>query len=374
MRPGTAALLLDRFELLPKEAIGHAGKVVGDGAFRPDGFSTLLELGRQSIEVPPVVFKEAFQVLLRLASAGDQLRVAVDSLEEKPFEFAFAFGQGGAGADRDRRFVRFAGRPEVTLAQFRDAVPEYVADLQVDQFVHDGTAEHLAVKRAESLGDTPMALPDEFHFLQFIEFEQSEFHGVIDVVGIVGDAIGHVDDLGFEQGPVFAGFLVNAALLALQHFACEVESFVVRVGPFEFTDEGEGELVVGEAAVEGQAFGEGVFAGVAEGRMSDIVQQGEGFNEVLVQAHGAAHGARDRGDFHGMREACAVVVAHGAGEDLGLAAESAEGGRVQDAVTVTLEGTAIGVFRFRVFATGGVGVAHGVVGERAIAGRRGVGV
>ena len=94
---------------------------------------------------------------------------------------------------------------------------------------------------------------------------------------------------------------------------------------------------------------EGLFAGVAEGRMADVVDQGEGLGQLGIEAEGAGQGAGDLRDFKGVGEAAAEVVsgrvAGQAGKDLGLAGEAAEGAGVQDAGGVAGKGSAVGVGR-----------------------------
>jgi hypothetical protein len=123
---------------------------------------------------------------------------------------------------------------------------------------------------------------------------------------------------------------------------------------------------------------EGAFAGMAEGRVADVVNQGEGFDKVLVEAEGGGDGAGDLGDFHGVGEAGAEVVGEGGGfaldicalsgggavgEDLRLAGQAAESAGMDDAGAVTLERGAVGVGWFGVLAVGERVV--GVVGDCA---------
>jgi hypothetical protein len=72
--------------------------------------------------------------------------------------------------------------------------------------------------------------------------------------------------------------------------------------------------------------------------MADVVDQGEGFGEVFVEAERGGDVAGDLRDFHGVGEAAAEVVGGAAGEDLGLAGEAAEGAGLHDALAVALEG------------------------------------
>ena len=105
-------------------------------------------------------------------------------------------------------------------------------------------------------------------------------------------------------------------------------------------------------AVSAHGFVERVFAGVAKGRMADVMYQRERFGEVAVQAKGGGDGARKLGDFDGVGEAATVMVGVALGEDLGFAGEAAEGSRMNDARAVALKGRAISVLRFRVLTRG----------------------
>ena len=80
-----------------------------------------------------------------------------------------------------------------------------------------------------------------------------------------------------------------------------------------------------------------MLAGVAEGRVAEVVAEADRLDEVLVEAQGARDGARDGVDLERVREARAVVVALGRDEDLRLVLEPAEALGVQDAVAVALE-------------------------------------
>ena len=105
-----------------------------------------------------------------------------------------------------------------------------------------------------------------------------------------------------------------------------------------------------------QGLVEGLFAGVAEGWVADVVGECEGFSELLVQAKGSGDGAGDLGDFESVREAAAEVVtrkiACEAGEDLCFSGEAAEGACVQNAGAVAGEGGPVRVVGFRILARG----------------------
>ena len=68
--------------------------------------------------------------------------------------------------------------------------------------------------------------------------------------------------------------------------------------------------------------------------------QSERLGEIYIEAKSTGDMARDLCDFHGVREAAAKVVRGAAGEDLSFAGKAAEGARLNDAVAVTLKGSA----------------------------------
>jgi len=74
----------------------------------------------------------------------------------------------------------------------------------------------------------------------------------------------------------------------------EVESAECRVALFEAGDDAQGvEIVIEGQIVGAKGLVEGVFAGVAEGRMADVMDEREGLGEGRVEAQGAGHGAGD---------------------------------------------------------------------------------
>ena len=97
---------------------------------------------------------------------------------------------------------------------------------------------------------------------------------------------------------------------------------------------------------------ERLFAGVTEGRMADVVDQGERLGQIRIQAQGRGHGARDLRHFKRVREAAAEVVSGGiagqAGEDLRFAGQAAKGARVQNARAVPGKWSAVGMRRLGV--------------------------
>ena len=76
---------------------------------------------------------------------------------------------------------------------------------------------------------------------------------------------------------------------------------------------------------------------MAERRVAEVMDQRQRLGEILVAAQGAGQGAGNLRDFDRMGEPRAEMVALVGDENLRLVLEPAEGGRMDDAVAVTLE-------------------------------------
>ena len=167
---------------------------------------------------------------------------------------------------------------------------------------------------------------------------------VVDVVSVVGDLAGDVDDLRLEQrrlvgrevadpGPVVRGRVLDDAL---SHLVREIQAGKARISLLEYLDYSQALAVVVEAAVLLHQSVERALAGMAERRVAEVVRQGHGLRQVLVEPERARQGPRDLRRLHRVGEAGPVVVAFVVDEDLGLVLQAAEGSRMDDAVTIAL--------------------------------------
>jgi hypothetical protein len=93
------------------------------------------------------------------------------------------------------------------------------------------------------------------------------------------------EHVGFEER-VLMGLIVAGVLDdALADAEGEVEAAVGGVALLEVLADAESvEVVIEAQAVLLQALVEGAFASVAEGRVADVMDEGEGLGEVFVEA------------------------------------------------------------------------------------------
>jgi hypothetical protein len=199
--------------------------------------------------------------------------------------------------------------------------------------------------------DCSIAAGEDFDVLaDVVDIEQAGFNAIIQICGEVGDLVGEVDQLGFERralveeifGEVW--MLIDAIVTrvlddSLADPEREVEATMSGVALLEVLDDAKGvEVVVEAAPMTAQAAIERTLASVAKGRMTDIVNESEGFGEILVEAKHGGDCTRDLGYLNGMSEPAAKMIGGAAGEDLSLACETAEGTSLHDAFAITLEG------------------------------------
>ena len=97
------------------------------------------------------------------------------------------------------------------------------------------------------------------------------------------------------------------------------------------------------------------FSRMPERRMSDVVDQRQGFSQFGIQSQGGRQGARNLRDLEGVGKAAAEVVSrHGsrqASKDLRFSSQAAKRAGVQDAGSIARERSAIGMGRLRVDTT-----------------------
>ena len=155
---------------------------------------------------------------------------------------------------------------------------------------------------------------------------------IIDVVVDVGDLVGEADRLALERVRMARGAVIQDTVA---HLLCEVQTPAVL---FQHLDDTDTLLDVRESLMAEAV--QHMLAAVSERGMAEIMAEGDGLDEVLVQAKCLAEGTGNLADLQGVREARTVVVSLRCDEDLRFMLEAAEGLTVDDTVTITLEARA----------------------------------
>src|SRR5215475_1357228 len=82
---------------------------------------------------------------------------------------------------------------------------------------------------------------------------------------------------------------------------------------------------------------ERLLTSVTEWRMPDVMNQGERFSEIRIQAQRPGNGARDLRDFYSVCESIAKMVGPPIGEYLCFILQPSKCTRVDDAVAIALK-------------------------------------
>ena len=154
-------------------------------------------------------------------------------------------------------------------------------------------------------------------------------HGVVDVVVDVGDLVGQAHHLPL---PGLGALRPGVAQDAVPHLPGEVQPVPLLLQPVHHP---QGLLVVLEAP--GHDLAQQPLPRVPEGGVPQVVAQGDGLGEVLVEAQAPGDGAGDAADLQGVGHPGAVVIPLRLEEHLGLVLQPPEGVGVDDAVGVPLE-------------------------------------
>ena len=191
------------------------------------------------------------------------------------------------------------------------------------------------------------------HLLQLRQGDEPGAHAVVDVVRVVGHLVDQVDELRLQAGlgavqetlrraTGFGGSqplgISSRTMLedAFARLEREVQPVEGRVADFQRVHHAQALQVVLEAAMVAHAFVQRVLAGVAEGRVAQVVRQRDGLHQVFVQVQRARRRSRQLRHLQRMREPRAEQVALVVDEDLRLVDQAPERRGVDDTVAVAL--------------------------------------
>lgn len=200
--------------------------------------------------------------------------------------------------------------------------------------------------------------------------EQARIEPGVEVVAVARNFVGEIGDLSFEgRFPCVEGFVAARMVRGsevfhqtLADFPGEVEAGEAGIFLLHLLDGAETLAVVFEPTVAAHQPDEHRFAAMAERRMPQVVREGDGFGEVLIELERAGNAAGDGGDFHRVGEPGAEVITRAVEKDLSLVLQPAKSTRVDDPVAIALIFSAPGRREFGVGAAARVG-AHLNVGR-----------
>jgi len=210
----------------------------------------------------------------------------------------------------------------------------------------------------------------DFQVFERWRFDDTGAHAVFKVVAVVSDSVGDVCNLSFE-GAVFFGEVTTFGAVISSSVFCQAESGFIHeiqtreiwVWVFEYFDNSQSLPVVLETSEFCHKVVEGIFTGVSERRVSEVMGERYCLGEAGVQAEVFCDGSCNLSDFDAVSKSGSVVVVESRGEDLCFSFESSESGAMNNSVTVSFEVGAIGVWFFRCYTTSTCGFGNGVRSE-----------
>ena len=125
-----------------------------------------------------------------------------------------------------------------------------------------------------------------------------------------------------------------------ERFPGQVQAVEIGITPFQPGDDAQRLGIVIEAAIGLHQAVELALAGMAEGRVAEVMGKGQGLGQVLIQAQRPGDRARDLRHLDRMGQPRPVMVALVIDEDLRLVLQPAEGRGMDDPVAVAREGRA----------------------------------
>jgi len=106
-----------------------------------------------------------------------------------------------------------------------------------------------------------------------------------------------------------------------------------------------------------------LFASMSKGRVTDIVDKGQGFDQVHIDMQSRRERTGYLRNFEGVSETVAEMIGIPAGENLRLRFQPTKRARVYDAVTVPLKVVPVGVLGLGITPAARLFHANGVISE-----------
>ena len=166
------------------------------------------------------------------------------------------------------------------------------------------------------------------HVRQIVRADEAHGFRIFIVVAEVGDAVGILDECALQgMGMEFSAVVQHA----VPHVGCKIQPLSFF---FQFFHNADALFIMFKVAAD---FLQRLLPHVAEGSMSQVVTQGDGLHQVLIQPEGPGHGAANLRHLQGVGHAGAVMVAPGSNVNLCFMFQAAEGIAMEYPVPVPLE-------------------------------------
>jgi hypothetical protein len=348
--------------ILPEEKlVGHPGNVIADYQVAGKLLRGMLLRFRHRAALLKIVGKQFGQAGDRTPRVLGDERVVINVREKKAFQLSVLRASCLTESRqplRDAPDIVVGSRAGLLDKRFRigDQVADQVIDHVTQGFIKFQASTCSGMRRF----DPGVDVREKRDFVpQRVQIEQIGFERVVEVGGVVGDFVDPVNELGFKRRPqvqqILGQFRMRGGRVipgmlddAFADFKRQVEAVEFNVTMFEMLHDAKRmQVVIEAAAVDAHQLIEFSFAGMAKGRVANIVHQGQSLNELCVDPQSGGHRAGDLGDFKRVCKSIAKVIGEAGAEDLRFCFQTPERARVDDAVAVARIFAAVGVREFR---------------------------
>ena len=343
--------------------VGHAGNVVRDGAREALGGDLCLVVSGHEAGIGHESREEFFDDVVGVAVRFFHSRGVIEvGVEKRLGGGAFRLDCRAEGDEPCRRAADLVERGCAQRGNTDAGLVHQIGDQGIEQTPESFVDAELGSSRRIGADDDVVEAAEEGNAVaDLFEGEDAGVEAVVEIGGEVGNFVGEVDELSFERwaqveevfcqfGMGVGGVVTRMLDDAFADSEGEVEAAICGGAFFEPGNNTEGmQVVIEPQAVGAEGTVKGLFAGMAEGWMANVVGERERFSQVDVQTQSAGECARSLRHFKCVGEAGAEMIAGRkagkAGEDLGFAGEASKGPRVQDTSAVACEGRAVGMGR-----------------------------
>lgn len=184
-------------------AVGHAGEIIAHGtleslAGEAADCAAPQEGGIADVEIEDIA-QHAAGAAIHDGDAGIVVEIRVEELAE----LAIRGAELRAVADeRAALAADVGGALHAAGCDGLGAVGDDVLDLAVDNAPDDVAVEFRAGETGEIVTDFLVAVTPDIEVIELARFDEAGIEAVVKVVGVVGDFVGQIGDLGLEGGLV----------------------------------------------------------------------------------------------------------------------------------------------------------------------------